>query len=761
MRKYNKEQENNKEEKDDKTIENQKIIDARKEVPPHFFDENFDLAIPQTFYKTFYDGTSHHILSEKVIHYLDIIESDLMERLNRRSESFFRALRDLQSLHLTISDTFKTINELKERLLISDEELILNNLVVFSKNTKKTNLKKLVKKFEIIKFIHKSLPTIKKLIVEEKNFQAIEIVKFLENRLENELLGTECYTIFKYKLTQLYNEIKSNLSRIFVELACGYDVLLEQEIQKLKPLIFELQSTSQLINTLENYNEIQLIWVKDTIFDCFKIQNEQILQKNDAIQFTIKNQSEIENIAFEEFVTKLSTLLEIIYSRMVRMREVKILIEQFFEELGEREKKIQDEEKKNDGNNENKKKIQDEEKENNQNEKTFQKKLRIQIKLDLAEIAFDVYELANNLISKIMNLREESHRRISFHEFSHLNDIVSNFITNSNKCVERSSTTLKSIVLGQNKLLIEDWHKKMTKKLSHTLNSENWVRAEIAKEFEIIIQCLFTPSCPITSLGSSGNSENLTSIKLGSESFILINSELIFCKMIYDYLVFLDTFPSMKSYIVTYISDVILLWSKLTFELLLKLSAMKNGAIQTKSINVGHLSLSSNCLSVQIILIPKIKERVLKYFQDSDDISILPYLDNSLIECTQHQQEIFLKIINTMKKKVSTTINTFKTDTSNDSISSSISQLVQTTEKIHKVLQNYLNFTNFKSIFKKIISMYNTEFKSYINGLQIKSPKEKSKLVNNMMFLINAIKELGLEGQTEEILELIHQKFKF
>lgn len=787
------------------------VIDSRKSVPGHFFEENFELSVPTTFYKTLYDGTPHGELAKKLGGYLELVERDLTDKLNKRSDAFFRALRDMQSLHLTVKAAYRGVEGIRDNLRIADEELVVKSLDIVNKKTRKGNFVKVQKLMRLLQAVHRSVPNIERLIEREQYFDALETIRGAEHAMKNELRGCNALDGFQTKLDKLNKMIRGHFSAQFVDIACGSDVLVPEATSKLKPLVSEMQSIGQLISTLETYSEIQQQSIKRIVLECFtpldgiasaaigtpKSARRDALQRHSSSpsldephlaspSTPIFNESEehdmqhyertTADLEMNDFMPKLTGILDELLAYIVRMKDVHSLIDQVFKETDDREKRriasLKEElelqnnvdaasssstPSSNDGS---KDVVTREQIMHLEDENQLQKRLRTQITIDSSDMVFAAAELANTLISRILRSRAEKHQRLPVQAFADFYHVISDFVKAVDKQVGRPCPSLRVVMNSQAKSMFADWDKRMCVKLSHTLNSEDWARAEIAPDFAAILQCLYTPKQSIHSIDTTNHTDNVKTLTLGQDRFTFVNSELIFAKLLYDYLIFLDTLPTMFAEVISKIADAINLWSKLTYGLVLKQGAVENQVVQG-NINVGHLSLAANCLGVQLALIPKIKERVLSYIHDAVDISVLSALDRSTEECTTHQQEIYSKMITTMRNRVDACFKVYKLDEVTDKINPAVVKLMESTQKMHKILKTYLSPNTFRAIFRQIISAYNSQIRSHISSLSVKSAKEKAKLLNDIHHILTELRALdGVEDPTDELVEFVHERFK-
>ena len=75
-----------------------------KEVPEVFFKEGFNLEEPETFELSgaSCEGLKSKMMQERLSHYLDVVEQQLMRQIQARSDSFYKALDTLQELYAEV-----------------------------------------------------------------------------------------------------------------------------------------------------------------------------------------------------------------------------------------------------------------------------------------------------------------------------------------------------------------------------------------------------------------------------------------------------------------------------------------------------------------------------------------------------------------------------------------------------------------------------------------------------------------------------------
>jgi hypothetical protein len=97
-----------------------------KEVPEVFFKEGFNLEEPETFELSgaSSEGLKSKMMQERLSHYLDVVEQQLMRQIQARSDSFYKALDTLQELYAEVDVTLRAIVEFRAVIRRLDENLV-------------------------------------------------------------------------------------------------------------------------------------------------------------------------------------------------------------------------------------------------------------------------------------------------------------------------------------------------------------------------------------------------------------------------------------------------------------------------------------------------------------------------------------------------------------------------------------------------------------------------------------------------------------
>lgn len=701
-----------------------------------FFDPEFDISQQSTFYKVYRDDDESTITIQQLEDHLAFVEGELSDRLNKRSESFFKAFEDLQNLYSTVKDTFSKSEGLKLTLNTAHEMLVQQNLIIVQKQSRKDNLRAVQDKLKTLSKITKVLPLIKQHIKDEDLHTALAYISQVQIILDTKLCGIDCVRDIQKKLDKMNEEIDQKFVQSFVVHACGEGPLTNESKSKLDPIIIELMNAGKMPSTLDSYLEIQERTIEE-IFTNVWLEGEKKMKIDEAAAA----------MESDAFIVKLRILYAKLTKQSVRSKSLRDFMEQVFKRI-DNEQKIDFQNKDN----------------TNGSEIAAQKlveeqQIRMKILIDFENIQAQASsQLINTRISKIFNARTEWNKKLNQNNFATLYSITQRFIADSEMTTHRENqlrltiTTLKNVFLEAN-------HANKISKITGILENETWFRAEIVKEFVLILNCLLRPEIPLE-LDENDKGDNVKDINVDGERYLLVNSTLLFSKMLYDYLLILESTPSIYKDVIEKIIDLLQVFQKNIHELILERRAVKISTL--KSISATHLALAWQNLSLLSVIIPRMKDRILTLVnnQDLDEDAFKPF-DHVLNDYLTHREKVISKIVSLMSDRLDILFKGFKIDEHSTEPGRPFTMLADKTKVLHKILKAILHTQYFQITFKQILLLYNYKLVNIFSNLTIKTPKEKQKLLNDVYYFLEKIRELpGIGDPTDEIAEYVHANVK-
>lgn len=185
-------------------------------VPSVFFQSDFTIANPTTFdivtetssqsksnqsnSESISNSTStplsipdlatDQILQEKLSHYLDIVELNLVEEISKRSASFFSALGNLQSLHSQTASCISQVDALNIELNQLSESVAEKGLKIIKLGNRRKNISKLEEGLMRVHEIWESVTEIEAMVQAGDWITALGLIESLEDLWKSESSGS-------------------------------------------------------------------------------------------------------------------------------------------------------------------------------------------------------------------------------------------------------------------------------------------------------------------------------------------------------------------------------------------------------------------------------------------------------------------------------------------------------------------------------------------------------------------------------------------
>ena len=234
-----------------------------QEIPKVFFKEEFKIG------EQLIEGTTTTnqtlLLQEKLSHYLDSVEVELIRQISLRRDSFFAALSNLQELHEEVQRTCLQLDYIRNCLLTLDNKMVKQALQVTNLRKKRDNLVSIYKKLELITTVKQTQQTIQLLLSTSDFAGAIDLITTTQDVLNNDLLGVLSFRHMNIQLHELLINIHNLIQVDFLK----YSIPLESNNNNnnvgfdykdnLIPLIIALIRLNKLQNTLYSYKDNLLI----------------------------------------------------------------------------------------------------------------------------------------------------------------------------------------------------------------------------------------------------------------------------------------------------------------------------------------------------------------------------------------------------------------------------------------------------------------------------------------------------------------------
>eukprot|EP00041_Stephanoeca_diplocostata_P032677 m.1054671 g.1054671 ORF g.1054671 m.1054671 type:complete len:1074 (+) comp24191_c0_seq1:218-3439(+) len=193
---------------------------AAKVVPKVFFEDNFDITLPETFVQVLLpadaatESTSE--LQEQFSHYLDTVEQELSSAISDRSDRFFAALGAQQALNAEVLQTLDKIHRMRSQLIDVQCHTSDRNLDFIRQLKARENAFQLHQKLNMLSAVSQTQSTIQLLLATSDFVGALDLISTTKEILRSELNGLHCLKHLDSQLHEMHKVVHVMMQQEFI-----------------------------------------------------------------------------------------------------------------------------------------------------------------------------------------------------------------------------------------------------------------------------------------------------------------------------------------------------------------------------------------------------------------------------------------------------------------------------------------------------------------------------------------------------------------
>jgi vacuolar protein sorting-associated protein 54 len=212
----------------------------------------------------------HAVLEQqKLSHYLDIVEVELLKQISRRMDSFFTALATVHALHREVSSTVRQIGELRASTRAVSAILVGESLTVARLLKRRGNLGEVYRKAKLMATVRRAQPHLQLLLSQNDFAGALDLIQSTQDVLRTELSGITAFRHLGTQLTEMTGMVERIMESEFVRYTIGWresaeaskagpervaEILADAQ-EQLVPLVMGLYRCGKLGSILQAYRE--------------------------------------------------------------------------------------------------------------------------------------------------------------------------------------------------------------------------------------------------------------------------------------------------------------------------------------------------------------------------------------------------------------------------------------------------------------------------------------------------------------------------
>ncbi|PRP76391.1 vacuolar protein sorting-associated protein 54-like [Planoprotostelium fungivorum] len=735
-------------------------------IPEYYFRENFVLEDEPIFTvstTTPEDDASPILLQEKLAHYLDVAEVELIKQISYRSESFFSALSDLQNLHSEVQKTCDKIEKLRRQLAELESSVIDKDRQVPKLFTQRNNLIILKKKLKLVHTVSRAQPTIQLLLANSDFAGALELIHSTQSVLQEELSGITSLKHMNLQLQELYRLIVKMLEAEFLSVSRDFF-----EPSYAVRLDLDIEVSDHEDSTTEDQEEVLIERITPLLLGVIRLgQFSTVFQKHkEEISYGIEETTqkilsslineENKNTTMGERLNQLSPgqflrLSDILYNVMLgKLRRVVFIHDLFVrifnactrsgmtggDKVEEMVRAVYPQYfggKKQPG-------VSSEQCENYSSE--------------CRETTTSLSDMIQTSVSQVLKLRGEGQARLGLSDFVTFYNSTTAFVVECEKLGKKQSQSVRAALHLHSKNFVENFHGKKISSLVLTLENEMWQQVEVPSEYQSLADQLMS-SQPSESTQASPK------LNVGGYTVTMVNSGLMLIKMMSDYTSLLHSLPSLASDVIGKINDTLKVFNSRTCQLVLGAGAMHLQKL--KSITAKHLALASEALTMVMIITPAVRSNLAARFTDKRHVILLNDTNRLLQDYSDHQKEISQKFVSILRERASFHLRNLKTiDWNNSSNLPNLptdhsTALTKETGTLYRVLKSTIQEKQLKSVMSSVALAIEEKLREGLSFMSVQSTVGKTALYNDVKILTGALAPLF---ETNDIEATVNDVFR-
>lgn len=502
-------------------------------VPKVYFQEDFSLSDPETFEQTCHalGSSSPVLLQEKLSHYLDVVEVELVRQVSMRSGSFFTALTTLQDLHHEVASTCTAISSVRHSLGTVSDAQAKKALNIVALRRRRQNCIVVYKKLKLIARVRAAQPTIQLLLSNSDFAGALDLIATTQAILASDLQGIQSFKHTSLQLKEMTTLIQRMIQDDFLRFALGktseiteaaeawaalggehegdeaekerlfHEVGLEE---RLSPLAFGLLRLGKIRQAFQLYREKMQKKVSSTI-DRY-VENffrppgpASAGMVVDEISVLLAN---LESSTF--LVAFLQPLFAQVQLRLERMAYIHAILLPVLDScVGKQEQNFGAATRplsRSDGTGGGGGDGGGGAADKGASGKwwgrariTISDEYRNQILFDSSETLSSIVEISHSRCARLLKMRSEANARLSATEFVDMYNVAMHFVQQGEKLCKKQCFSLRNTLLSQARVFLDGFHNNRISSMAIILESETWTQAQVAHEFQQIATDIATP----------------------------------------------------------------------------------------------------------------------------------------------------------------------------------------------------------------------------------------------------------------------------
>jgi len=713
------------------------------DIPPIFFDQNFDLSNPATFNSVFsflQDSLTERranpfqidsgdvriieksgkLLQEKLSHHLDQVEVSIAHQVAAKSHHFFQVMTYHDALMSQLRALITVVKTLRHRLGDVEKGVVLA-LKVPQMCLRKQNLEFVIKKLNIVHTLHQTQPTIQVLLSRQEFSGALDLISTSQDIIKDDLGEIVSLRHLPSQLDQLMQVIGRMLLADFKTIVTSD---LEDETNIASGLSFQHVLTDHADGDLQHNGDRNGVEDCESSLDVFALSSlvsglirqesysfleyfedaaintikrtikDVVLEKLDLNEEkTLTNLvAEFALVATSDEWTELLDLL--VGSLIIVLRKMNVIHRSIKSCLNTRHSS------------ENSIIQQDE------------NSARVRLKQTSEEVMINICDQVHERLGKLVTVRSRPNavKLVSAKELSTLQTLINILSKVTLDMCGKCSAGLQLSHQGQTILYIQQFHESSRTRLANLLEKEKW-RPHTCKPEDLdklkqvpLDLIIWQPTINNSTIQQQPSAKvtNIQELRIVGcdDGFSFVESVVIYLHLLSDYISHLTDLPSAACVEVALkLGDLLKLFNSRTCQLVLGAGAVSLAGLKT--ITIRNLAITLRSLEFVTNIIPHIRSYFMDLFPNltaKQYTTIERSFDNAVKDYNDHLGELDRKIQQIVDAAMQVQLATWqrKPPVPSNSFKSIGKQLT----KFHEAVQDILPHSRVNRMFRNIHNQF-------------------------------------------------------
>ncbi|XP_065562783.1 vacuolar protein sorting-associated protein 54-like [Artemia franciscana] len=634
----------------------EKLCEPLESVPKIYLQANFSLKNPDIFAKVFNlpDSLADSVgsiktflkgdqaLQEQLSHHLDCVECHLALQIGKKSESLFCALTSHDSIMADLSATVSGIQTLRGELSQVNAKHVVSPLKVLQLYRAKGNYVSLLKKLTLMATVYQAQPTIQLLLSNGDYLGALDLISTSQEVLKNELNGISSFRHLSGQLSEITHVIELLLDNdwhkfIYSDLnkpIKDEDLPLDTErlsgiafgFLKLRKCTFVDIYRSEAVTSLQALlKQLSIEAVGDVEMD----------SSRNEISQEVPLAEQLKKLSFASWMTFMNEVTRSIIVFFKRVKKVHDAVQKITAEITEPSHILEVDTITPDVT----------ELENVQpSEIHLSQKERENLRDSLHDLIVTVADAAHEKCAKYLVARTKLGllERLNSLEFISLGKLVEEFVSETEKVLERKPNALRMCFQGQASRFVQRFHEERKRKMGLVLDGERWREAKVSAESQHQVSHIMNSGRLEDPPEPPPNAEHSEVILVGQESFCVVGATLYLLPLIIGYCTCASELRSAAPEVLARLVDLLKIFNSRACQLVLGAGALQ--LVGLKVISSKNLALSSRSLQLIVQFIPRIKSHF-ESLLGPLNLNQLRHLDQVKVDFCHHVTEIEAKLV--------------------------------------------------------------------------------------------------------------------